>query len=295
LIMKSTALILSLLLLLSACSKNSVPETEESVPAPEITETVPAETVPAETEPEEPKTISITALGDSITRGYGLANVNSQRFTALVADEIKADGMKARIANYGVDGIKSDELLSELKSGAYTAVKAAEYITLCIGANNILGPSFDFLEDASTLEGEALKQSYRTLREKADKGCEQLEKDLPVILETIREYNPDGKIILLNLYHPYAHFDISMDSIAEGMTLASLTDEYICKLNAITASHAAEVTALVDIYAAFDGRSGDLVCAYSDNDEMTNMDPHPNAAGHEAIAEALWDVLKTLQ
>jgi lysophospholipase L1-like esterase len=239
--------------------------------------------------------MSITALGDSITRGYGLADMNSERFTSLVADEIEKNGMKPKIANYGVDGIQSGGLLEELEAGYYTAVKATEYVTLCIGANNILSASFDFLEDAATLEGEELKQSYRTLRKRADKGCEQLSKDLPVILDTIREYNPEGKIILLNLYHPYAHFDISMDSIEEGMTLSSLTDEYIRKLNAITESYADEVTAVVDVYAAFDGRSDELVCAYSENGEMTNMDPHPNAAGHEVIAEALWDVLEDLE
>ncbi len=289
--MKLSILLLSLLMIFVSCGSKSVTETEETAPpAPET-----AETVPAETEPGKPRTMSIAALGDSITRGYGLADVNGQRFTSLVADEIEDAGMTPKIANYGVDGIKSDELLAELEAGYYTAVKATEYITLCIGANNILGPSFDFLEDASNLEGEALKQSYQTLREKADRGCDQLAKDLPVILETIRKYNPDGRIILLNLYHPYAHFDIPMDSIEEGLTLASLTDEYICKMNDITAAYADDVAALVDVYAAFDGKSADYVCAYSENGELTNMDPHPNAAGHEAIAEALWEVIQSLE
>ena len=285
--MKRIAALFLSLLFLTACSSTAPAETEST--EPEVTETV-----PAETEPEKPQTMSITALGDSVTRGYGLANVSRERFTSLVADEIEKAGMIPKIANYGVDGLKSDELLAELEAGYYTAVKASEYITLCIGANNILGPSFDFLEAASTQEGEELKKSYEILREKADAGCAQYEKDLPVILETIREYNPEGKIILLNLYHPYGHFDISMDSIEEGMTLASLTDEYIGKLNAITASYADEVTAFVDVYAAFDGQSAEFVCAYSENGEMTNMDPHPNAAGHEAIAEALWEVLAKL-
>ncbi len=284
--MKFSILLLSLALIFTSCSATPA---ETNAPAPGVTETA-----PAETEPEKPQTMSITALGDSITRGYGLADVNSERFTSLVADEIEKAGMVPKIANYGVDGIKSDELLAELEAGYYTAVKATEYVTLCIGANNILGPSFDFLADATTLEGEELKKSYETLREKADAGCRQLEKDLPVILDTICEYNPEGKIILLNLYHPYAHFDISMDSIEEGMTLASLTDEYICKMNAVTESYADEVAALVDVYAAFDGRSDELVCAYSENGEMTNMDPHPNAAGHEVIAQALWEVLAEL-
>lgn len=285
--MKRIAALFLSLLFLTACSSTAPAETES--PEPEVTETI-----PVETEPAIPQTMSITALGDSVTRGYGLANVSRERFTSLVADEIEKAGMTPKIANYGVDGLKSDELLAELEAGYYTAVKASEYITLCIGANNILGPSFDFLEAASTQEGEELKKSYEILREKADAGCAQYEKDLPVILETIREYNPEGKIILLNLYHPYGHFDISMDSIEEGMTLASLTDEYIGKLNAITASYADEVTALVDVYAAFDGQSAEFVCAYSENGEMTNMDPHPNAAGHETIAEALWEVLAEL-
>lgn len=288
--MKFSILLLSLALIFTSCGTKQITEDSETIsPESEV-----IETVPAETEPELPRTVSITALGDSITRGYGLADVNSERFTSLVADEIEKAGMKPKIANYGVDGLKSDELLAELEAGYYTAVKATEYITLCIGANNILGPSFDFLEAASTQEGEALKQSYQTLREKADAGCAQLEKDLPVILETIREYNPEGKIILLNLYHPYAHFDISMNSIEEGMTLASLTDEYIRKMNAITEFYADEAAGFVDVYAAFDGRSAEFVCAYSENGEMTNMDPHPNAAGHEAIAEALWEVLAKL-
>ncbi len=281
---KFTLCILSMLILFTSCGTET-----EQIPDAET-----EQTAPAETEPPKPVTMSITALGDSITRGYGLADVNAERFTSLVADEIEKAGMVPKIANYGVDGIQSGGLLEELEGGYYTAVKATEYVTLCVGANNILGAGFQFLADADVLEGDALKQSYETFRKAADDGCEQLEKDLPVILETIREYNPTGKIILLNLYNPYAHIDVSMDSIEEGMTIASLTDEYIQKLNAITASYSDEVSALVDVYSSFTGREADLICARMVNGEMSNMDPHPNAEGHEAIAEALWAVLETL-
>ena len=113
--MKFTALFLSLILVFASCGAKSDTETAEtSVSAPESEVT---ETVPAETETAIPQTMSITALGDSITRGYGLADVSGERFTSLVADEIEKSGMTPKIANYGVDGIKSDELLAELEAG----------------------------------------------------------------------------------------------------------------------------------------------------------------------------------
>ena len=277
-------LLLSAVLLVSCGTEKTGTEdtTPETQPAAEKTE--------AETEESEvTKTIGITALGDSITRGYGLADVSGDRFTTVLHDLLKKDGVTAKVANYGVDGITSGGLLDELEAGYYTAVKAADTVTLCIGANNILGAGFDFFEAyAADPEGD-LTDDYALMRKRADAGIADLEEDLPKILENIRELNPDCRIVLLNLYNPYAHIDISLDAIEEGMTIASLTDEYIRKMHAVTQSYLEDDMGFVDVYAAFEGHSAAYVCAYSEDGKLTNVDPHPTADGHEAIGEALYN------
>ena len=277
------------MVLLTSCnadeqqSDSTAAETEK----PAETETI--ETAETESETEVTKNLSIAALGDSITRGFGLADVTGDRFTTLICDMLEEDGVSVKLANYGVDGITSGELLDELEAGYYTAVRATDVVTLCIGANNILGAGFSFLEAYMTYEGDALTESYEQFREEADAGVETLRENLPVILETIRKLNPDCRIILLNLYNPYAHIDLSLNSIRFGMTIGSLTDEYIQKLNAITESYADDNTGLVDVYGAFSGREADFIYAYAEDGKLVNVDPHPNADGHEMIADAVYN------
>ena len=86
-------------------------------------------------------------------------------------------------------------------------------------------------------------------------------------------------------------YELSVEELSKMLSSPIMKD---FSLACEALSYKNEVAAVVDVYAAFDGQSAEFVCAFSENGEMTNMDPHPNAAGHEAIAEALWDVISGL-
>jgi len=76
------------------------------------------------------------ALGDSITRGYGLETPETDCFAAQLADRW---GMQ--LSNRAVDGKTSRELFDELQRGDYDAELArAAVVTVNIGSNDLLGP-----------------------------------------------------------------------------------------------------------------------------------------------------------
>ncbi len=76
------------------------------------------------------------ALGDSISKGTDLENVETERFPALVAAELGDD---YELVNLAEDGETTTSLLEKLATEDYqTAVASADIITLTIGGNDLM-------------------------------------------------------------------------------------------------------------------------------------------------------------
>jgi len=82
-------------LLLTACNRS--PQTPQQTPAPQPT---PAPAAPAD--PNDSGRPKVVVLGDSLTAGYGLLEM--QAFPALLQEKLNVDGYQWEVVNAGVSG-----------------------------------------------------------------------------------------------------------------------------------------------------------------------------------------------
>ena len=77
--------------------------------------------------------INILAMGDSITTGYGLANAETECFTALLGDNYT-------VTNKALNGNTVTGIAMQLQTGAIhtQTIAAADVITITVGGNDIM-------------------------------------------------------------------------------------------------------------------------------------------------------------
>lgn len=247
------------------------------------------------------------AFGDSIAAGYGLNDPKRKCYGALFAAMNKG----CEFRNYAVSGHTTGDMLGVL---GRVDISDADLVTVSIGANNILRPAYSGLvslaaeidsgiltEYAKTLVGkgdkervdaffEKLKRTFdeTELRRKLDEGLSVAKKELPQLLDKLKELAPHAEIIIQTVYNPYKDITISFPGIFE-LDLGGITGEYVVKLNTLI-SRAAGVCEceLLDVYSEFDSSVKRLVNASADpNMSISELDPHPNAEGHAVIARLL--------
>ena len=231
------------------------------------------------------------SVGDSIANGYGLMNQTAERYSAL----LQASLSLGKLNSSAVDGQTSSELVLALESGILT--KGNSLVTVSTGANNILRPAIPVL--LSALTNPQAAQATLTSAEfdaTLKAGIAALAEDLPKIVQKIRAANPDADIVLMTVYNPFK--GVKGVSLANGFTvdfdLSALTDGYICAMNEIIKTVADETGCiLADVYTAFEESEIRVVNVIVDeNGYVSNSyDPHPNAAGHQLIADVIRAVL----
>ena len=95
-----------------------------------MSDKIPAES--SEPVPETEGSISIVVLGDSIARGYGLENVETQRFSSLLEEDLKTVYKDVSVVNYGVDGQTGAELLSVLQNSPPAELNNCDCVIISI-------------------------------------------------------------------------------------------------------------------------------------------------------------------
>lgn len=268
------------------------------------------------------KDLKIVALGDSITRGYGLGNPEKERFTALVAEQLEKIYNHVEVTNYAVDGMTSSGLLDLLESGGAEKLKEADIVMLCIGANNVLQYAADlFLHDNTDIQKlleaygsfllgdrsntdapQAVKAYFEKVTAyasspeftiKLEDGLAKLREDIPVIISFIRKENPSAKIYFANVYSPYKGMNITLPYVETILPLGDLSDQNVEKINKIIddLKDAGGYT-VVDVYTRFKNSREKIINAGLDLSTMNiNFDPHPNKRGHALIADEYISVL----
>jgi len=200
-------------------------------------------------------------LGDSISAGEG-ASDKAKSYAELIKS---AKGFV--LANFAVPGHASEDLLKILAENedAVKAIQEAGIINLSIGGNDLLHSNVITLVLRLLILGD---------KSAADEYIDMFRVNFAVVIEKIRELNPDALFIVQTLYN-------SMEGVP---VVAGAYEVAIVKLNQVYRDYLAAhpgAYELADVYAAFKGREG-LVF----RDRI-----HPSDAGHEMIARVLTAVI----
>ncbi len=280
--------------------------------------------MPVEVNADEADTVKYVALGDSITRGYGLDDPEIMSFPKLISDE-----QGYSIVNYGTDGATSETLLESLSDKEVAAdVASADIITITIGGNDMMGALYSYIaaewnsqypggeqKDASDIN-DALENKNSnmlifalgvidgfTKSEEAEQAVAAFTQNLGGIIEEIREANTDVLLFVATQYNPYKWLpDQCNDSYKDNVEkIADIFDSGVSVLNDVINSGAQSGAYVsVDVYGAFNESETDLSNAKYSSTLMgswvipeVDLDFHPNEEGHEAIAETMIAAINT--
>ncbi len=270
------------------------------------------------------ESVSIAVVGDSIARGYGLEDVENQRFSALLKDALHASFERVTVSNQGVDGMTGAELADMLSRSELPVLSSCDYVLVSIGGNNILRNLTEIPDASSLLSGvspEVLMDYFKYLipsgnenRDRYEYAVEEMERffnavntafsseafsdlveaagarlraEIPVIVSELRKKNPDVKIIFQTVYNPYHELNLKLGYIEPPLPLHTYGERAVSSLNSVILDLSTELGyAIAPVYEEFDGSSITLTNAGFDlGGAFFSVDPHPNADGHALIAK----------
>ncbi len=256
------------------------------------------------------------ALGDSIPQGYGLKNIETENFVALINQR---EGITA--SNQGISGQTSLELKNEMITNKKydAAIESAEYITITVGGNDLIAilyqlaaenynasndPDIKAEEVPDILSADSDSRTFNLIislnavissgyagdaQTDFQDGASAVLTNIEDMITYIKTKNNTAKIYVTNQYNPYKGFTIpllggNVGTFFEG----ALTDNEGINglLNGLTNCE------VVDIYTTFDTENTSVGTVT--NAEGSNFDFHPTKAGHELYASALKDIEMTV-
>ncbi len=241
---------------------------------------------------------TLVTLGDSIAAGYGLENAEDTRYSALLTDTLTQENITWKDCNYAVSGDTAAQLMQRLNNGRAVRLPSADAITISIGANNMLQPfgAFYGVWTKQPDDTAALDAAFTTMESEITAGLADFEAQLPEIYKYIRDCNTEGMVIIQTVYNPFADTDVEIKLKDRAVSLAEYAEEQIAACNRIITEFIAmqgdEKLAAADIYAAFAAEESVPVIGTKNAENITYLDPHPNAKGHEIIAAVIGDIIQ---
>ncbi|KGT38539.1 MULTISPECIES: SGNH/GDSL hydrolase family protein [Heyndrickxia] len=198
------------------------------------------------------KQITITAIGDSLTRGTG--DTAGKGYAGYVADRLKKKTKKAvLLQNNGIKGLTSSGLLEQIKQPQIKReLKSADIILLTIGGNDLFAGG-EALDHLNTAYIEKLEKPYLA--------------NLKQIYAGIRAVNKTAIVYHVGLYNPF--IDLSE---------AKTTSAIVRKWNFDSASVASDFPKIIYV-PTFD------LFEQNVNDYLYSDKFHPNTAGYQLIGE----------
>ena len=224
------------------------------------------------------KSVRYVALGDSIAKGYGLSDPETDSYVGLVGEYLEASYDYVFKANLGTNGLQSSQLLDILtnpdnkKYKKYHAtLEDADIVTLSIGSNDLL-----HLVSLNWNVQDYVKNGDQKFR----KACQEFSDNFPKIIKEIHRIAPAAEIYANNIYNPCG-------SLSGFGKVYDLTERYIDLLNE-TFSDPQDYT-LVDIKEEFDQSEESLLNMSLSGKEP---DPHPNKDGHAKIGSKVIQAMR---
>lgn len=158
---------------------------------------------------EETNQMIYVALGDSLTKGFGLNDAEHDRFSAVAAKKMNDSGVRCNEVNYGVNGLESGELLGMIENGDTGMLELADVISVDIGANDILHSTDDLIY--TNLAGNTMSaDDYDVLCSGIDSNLDKCRENTENIIDAIRDINDHARIIIFTIYNPYRNVDLEL-------------------------------------------------------------------------------------
>ena len=243
------------------------------------------------------------ALGDSISTGHRLEDIENNLFVHKIEKEYELD-----LTNLAVNGMDSTIMLNLLKSEGKDGItyreniKNADLITISMGGNNLLQPLMTMVKEGLNLPSDAntemiesaIKENPSVLFEIftaiqspekvkiLNSNVEVFATEFPRIIKTIKELNPNAEIMIQTVYNPF------YDS-KEFSALANAIDPFFQAMNKTISEYSVLGYEVVEVYADF--KSNDSQVSLTN---MAKFDVHPNIAGNEVIFNAHKKILDNL-
>lgn len=246
---------------------------------------------------------SYVALGDSISAGYGLSEGE------LSFPERLAQSTGYALADFSSnDGVTSQALLETLSQPEVAdAVKSADVITITVGGNDLMNALYEYLaEESGSMTADQIRDGLENgsfdvftlmvlmqqldgfpISSQASAALTTLRTNLSRALAQIKGMNPDAACIVANQYNPYGHINNQF-----AADIVSTFEVGVQALNTTLAGVAqAQGATVADVHGVFAASSANPCNAYFTGLDDFSLDFHPNALGHQLIAEAVEQAL----
>ena len=214
------------------------------------------------------------ALGDSLAANAGAPSARDGYVSRLHAQLQERDGRPYGLLNLGAAGETSGSLIGggQLDQAlAFLATNRVAYVTLDIGANDLLG-HLTSTDCAASLELPAC-------RERLESALAAYETNISTILDTLAAAAPEATIVFLETYNPF--------SLGTGIAFEEGTSLMVARLNGLAATAAEGAGILVaDGFTPMQGTA-----AFTTLMLASPPDIHPNALGHDVLAQAVMAAL----
>lgn len=210
------------------------------------------------------------ALGDSLAANVGAPSAQDGYVSRVHHWLEERDGRRYGLLNLGVPGETSGSFLTggQLDEALdFLAANRVAYITVDIGANDLLGhlTSPECSADLGAAACEA----------RLDGALAAYQENLPEIFAALREAAPEATIVFLTAYNPF--------SLGTGIAFEEDTGRTLDELNDVAAAAAGPAGILVaDGFTPMQG-----LAAYTTLMLDSPPDIHPNALGHDVLAQAV--------
>lgn len=172
--------------------------------------------------------INYVSLGDSIAAGhtingdwasdygegsqYGVngnkeTKIVANSYTALVRDELFSIYGESHVSvkSFARSGDKVEDLIEKLSHATViNAIEDADLVTICIGANSLLGPALSKIEDYIDTG------SFETIEAAVNENLTILETDsnpssFKRLFDRLNEINPNAKYVFTTIYNPFKY------------------------------------------------------------------------------------------
>lgn len=214
------------------------------------------------------------ALGDSLAANVGVAEPRDGYVSRLHKALEARDGARYGLRNLAVSGETTGTMIRDGQLDAAVAFLEANevaYVTIDIGANNLLG-HLGSGDCSTSLDDPAC-------RARVDDTFAAYPGDLERVLEAVAEAAPDATIVFLTMYNPF--------NLGFGTGLEAAMDRTTEEFNVIAAAVAADSGILVaDGFTPMQGTAPFTT-------HMVDADPdiHPLPIGHDILASVLLDAI----